>query len=398
MFELNNYNMHDQNTYKVLRFIILHGPLTKRQIQNYTGLSWGGVCNSTAKLMQWGLIEQRKQQEKVTSGRIPNKLDIKTTDNLCIGVDVTLGRINGILSSLNGKCLYSRNRIMQSNLSSVTVDALMEMLEDLFTHVDDSSKVKAIGLALPGSIVENWGRGKLEHPFHGVFPVNLKEMVQQRFGVMTEIFHDPDCLLVAELNAMPPEEIDDNIMVLRWSHGMGLSMMIHHKLYHGSSGTAGEIGHTVIDPSGNLCSCGKRGCLETYASVHVLLNSYKRAIDTGQCKLINSDIITFDDLIEAYQQNDPYVESLMTDAMNRTSMVLANTINIIDPKLVIVSGEFSRISKDKFDVFHSMTMQHVLKGSRAEICQSILDDNAAALGAALLMRDQIYSELFDSRL
>lgn len=397
MFELNNYKMHDENTYKVLRSIILHGPVTKRQIQNYTGFSWGGVCNSTAKLMQWGLIEQRKQQEKVTSGRIPNQFDVKTSDNLCIGLDVTLGRINGVLSSLNGKCIYSNNRMMQSNLSSATVQGLMEMLEDIFTQVDNPAKVKAIGLALPGSIVENWGRGSLEHPFHGVFPINLKEMVEERFGVMTEIFHDPDCLLVAELNAMSPESINDNIMVLRWSHGMGLSMMIHHKLYHGSSGTAGEIGHTVIDPNGNLCSCGKRGCLETYASVHVLLENYKKALNTGQCRPVNKDIITFYDLLEAYNQGDPFIKSLITDAMNSTSIVLANTINIFDPKFVIVSGEFSRIPKDKFDIFYSMTMQYVLKGSNSEICQSVLDDNAAALGAALLMRERVYFKLFDSR-
>lgn len=398
MFGLYNYTMHDVNTHRVFQYILTHGPLTKKSIQLYTNYSWGGVCNSISKLLQSNSILQYKQRihNTPTPGRIPTYFDINYKENLCVGVDVTLGRVTGVISYLNGECIYSKTNLMHSNLSKDMIEGLINMLEDIFNYVENPQHIKAIGLALPGSTVENWVKQKLEHPFHGVFPKNLQEIIQERFGVMTEVFHDPDCVLVAEFNNMSNEDIKDNILVLRWSYGIGLSMMIRGSIYHGSNGMAGEIGHTVINSKGELCSCGKRGCLETYSSVLVLLNKLKKEIYSGKCKELKQESInTFSDLLRLYEQRYEFVEDIMYEALEKTSITLANTINIIDPSIVIVSGEFSHIPKERFESFKCMIKQNMMIGSEAEIRQSVLDDNAAALGAALLMKDKIYYEMFD---
>lgn len=398
MFGLQNYKMNDLNTFKVFQCILKKGPLTKKEIQVHTDYSWGGVCNSISRLLKSDSVTQKKHSKNSTPGRIPYYFNINYEENLLVGIDVTLGRITGVISHLNGECAYCKTHLLESNLSEEVIEALFDMLEDLFKNVDNPSYVKAIGLAFPGSTVANWAMKKLEHPFQGVFPTNLQEIIEKHYGVMTEIFHDPDCLLVVEINNMYIDLIQENILGLRWSNGMGLSMLISGKIYHGSDGMAGEIGHTVIDPKGRKCSCGKNGCLETYASVHSLLKQLKDAVETGKCKSIEKTTpITFEILLKAYLEEDPFVVNLMEEALDKTSMALANAINIINPSLVIISGEFSRIPEEKFKYLRNKIEQHMMIGLETKILQSDLDDNAAAMGAALLMRERVYFEKIDPK-
>lgn len=398
MFGLQNYKMKDLNTYKVFQCMLEHGPLTKREIQKQTNYSWGGVCNSISRLLKSNSITQNKHNKNSTPGRIPYYFDINYEENLLLGLDVTLGGITGVISYLNGECVYCKSDLLESNLSEDVMEKLFDMLEELFAKASDPSYIKGIGLALPSSVIANWVMKRIEHPFQGVLPVNLKEMIEKRYGIITEIFHDPDCLLTAELNNIYTDLMQDNILGLRWSNGMGLSMLINGKIYHGSGGMAGEIGHTVIEANGRKCSCGKNGCLETYASVHNLLKELKNAVFTGKCTSIKkTTAITFDVLLNAYLEEDLFVVDLMEQAMEKTSMAIANAINIINPNLLVISGEFARIPEEKFNHLRKKIEQHVMIGLETEIFQSDLEEHAAAMGAALLLRERVYFEKIDTK-
>ncbi len=396
MLEFQKYIINDVNTKKVFESILEYGPIMKKDIQGYTNLSWGGVYNSITKLLKSNSIIQFKESQNKSPGRIPTFFDINYKENLCVGVDVTLGRIIGVISYLNGKCIYSKTILMESNLSKDMINGLMNMLNDIFEFVDHPQYIKSIGLALPSSTIQSWNKGQLEHPFHGDFPKNLREIIKSKFGVMTEIFTDPDCLLASELNNMPIDDKKDDIMVLRWSYGIGLSMMIRGSIYHGSNSMAGEIGHTVVEPNGNICTCGKRGCLETYASVHAIISRIKKEGHLKKHKGINNnEINTFSDVLELYNENYQFIREIINDALEKMAIILANAINIFDPSIVMISGEFSRIPNEKFESFKGMIKEHMMIGSETEIFQSILNDDAAALGAALLMKDRIYYEIFN---
>jgi predicted NBD/HSP70 family sugar kinase len=398
MIALKNYQLYDINTYRVFQCIVQHGPITKRKLQECTGLSWGSISNNTSKLLRVGAIKQNKSKQGVTSGRIPIYFDINDKDNLCIGIDATLGKVTGVVATLKGECLSSETNLIYSNQSSVIIQSLMIMLENIIAGTTNRKSLKAIGVALPGTIAKTSGRYYFEHPFQGVFPANLKEMIEERFGIETQIFQDPDCLLAAEINMMDPKDMRDNILSLRWSHGIGMSILLDGKLYHGTSGLSGEIGHMVIDPKGPLCSCGNQGCLEIYSSVHAVLSQVQKLIKTGECKISTGrdGIVHFDDVLYALDKGDPCVVKVMLEAIRTMAIALANTINITDPELVIVGGEYAGMPKEYFEVFQAATMQHVMKGSEVHIRQSTLDSNAAALGAALLLVDKVYYKQFDT--
>jgi predicted NBD/HSP70 family sugar kinase len=388
MIGFGSYNLYDKNTYRVFNCIIQHGPVTKRELQNYTGLSWGSIVNIIEKLLRLRAIK-KSSLTRLTSGRTSQCYDINDEDNLCIGVDATLGRVTGVLVSMKGECLYCETYHVNTNQSIAAVENIFKMLHNLMNRVSKASVIKAIGIALPGTIAKFSNKYYFEHPYQGVFPVNLQEQIEQRFGIETRIFQDPDCLLAAELSAMETQDLITNILALRWSHGIGMSILLNGKLYPGTCGLSGEIGHMVVDPDGPVCSCGKNGCLEIYSSVRAVLRQIKPS--SG-----NDNLTDFNEALHLLQAGDLETEVAILKAIRCMSTQLANAINLMDPQLVIIGGEFSGLPEKYFDLFREYTMKYVMRGSEVRIVPSVLNNNAAALGATLLLMDKMYYEQFDS--
>ena len=108
---------------------------------------------------------------------------------------------------------------------------------------------------------------------------------------------------------------------------MGASIILNHKVYDGSTNTAGEIGHTTLGKDGRLCKCGRRGCLETYISTHAILDDIK---------LMHGDSSAYKKDISKLSGDE--VMSLMDEKMDRLAQTLRNSVGIIDPDRVVVLG------------------------------------------------------------
>lgn len=397
MFGLQQYNLQDISTYRVYRCIVMNGPISKRKIQDFTGLSWGCICNSTVKLLQMDVIKQNKQETRVPSGRIPSLFEINDEDNFCIGIDATQGRVIGVVTALNGARLCSCTKMLPDNYASSVAACIMDMLADFMSNPKYQNAVKGIGIALPSIVVANFQRKGSEHPFIGPFPSNLRSIIQEKYGVLADIYCDPDCMLNSEIAAMQPDESHKGVLEIRWSRGIGSSMFTNGQLYHGANGYAGELGHVVVDPEGEKCTCGKQGCLETYASVRTLLSKANEAASTGlSAALAGKDNITFEDLNRAFEEGDIFASALMQRALDTMAQYLANMISIMDPDTVIISGEFARISESRFNDFTAKTRRYMMHGCSTSIIKSALPYDAAATGAALFMADAIYHECFDT--
>lgn len=391
--------MRDQSTYSVFQSIVRHGALTKRQVQELTGLSWGSVFNSIAKLSDVGVFHTVIKQH-AAAGRIPSYYAVSKQNYLCIGIEVAMDRVLGRIQALTGEGIYSCSRILHDNQSDLALEALFQVLEELFQKVANPSTIKAIGIALPGIIDTLKGRAMFVHHFQGFFPENMAEIVQQRFGVDAMIFHDTDCNLISELNARLPEEHIDDMMMFRWSYGIGMSMMLHGVLRNGSNGTAGEIGHMVMNPSGPLCTCGKTGCLEAYASVNAALKSVRRAIGMGLCEplLVDAKNLSSKDLLDALEAGNTYVESVIDSAIEYVAIALANAVNIIDPLHIIIAGEFSALPEQKYALLKRTIDKYKFGHNEVHILPAVLRDGAAATGAGLMLADKIYYEYIDSKI
>jgi predicted NBD/HSP70 family sugar kinase len=134
-------------------------------------------------------------------------------------------------------------------------------------------------------------------------------------------------------------------MVINLGWGSGLGMIVNGTLFRGHNGYAGELSHIPISDSNTLCECGKRGCLETEASLRVVAKKAIEEIKNGKTSNLQAtddpdEMIEF--IMHAALQGDQYAIELLSDIGARIGKAVAILTHIINPELIILSGRRSR--------------------------------------------------------
>src|SRR5215472_12936725 len=137
-------------------------------------------------------------------------------------------------------------------------------------------KVTSIAIGSPGPI--DLKRGVLVNPpnLHGWRNVPLSDLLGATTGAAVHLANDADLAAVGEFHHGAGQGVRKMVYVT-WSTGVGSGLIIDGKLYRGAHGTAGELGHTILDPDGPLCTCGQRGCLEQLAAGHGIASQTGRS-------------------------------------------------------------------------------------------------------------------------
>jgi glucokinase len=179
--------------------------------------------------------------------------------------------------------------------------------------------------------------------------------------------------------------------------GIGGAILTHGKLYHGSRGGAGEIGHTVIMVDGPLCSCGHRGCAEALASRTAMERDVRAAIKAGNksmvlkiMKLQNRPRMTSSVIARALRKGDPVMRQVFERAQYYLGILVANAVNLLDPECVVIGGGIAdRLGETFVAPIRRAAYPYFLRAQDAErvtIVPGSLGDNAGALGAIVAAR------------
>jgi predicted NBD/HSP70 family sugar kinase len=183
----------------------------------------------------------------------------------------------------------------------------------------------------------------------------------------------------------------DDFLTVTVGRGVGLGIVVNGQFYRGAHGGAGEFGHTVIDPDGPVCDCGKRGCLETFVGDPGLLRMAAEAAQRGE---MPGPVESMDNLIALAQEGNPAAQAVFVRAGNVLGREVANLINVFNPQRIIISGEGVRAGDWLFGPMRASVARHVMPGlaEDTEIRIDLWGDDAWARGAASL----VLRELFES--
>jgi predicted NBD/HSP70 family sugar kinase len=334
--------------YSVFNCIRRYGPLTKKDLQKRTGLSWGSISNHTAVLLAEKVIIEHTGQSEAAKGPNPSFYTINQHKNWIVGMDVQMNRICGAVITLDGNKICDRVLKLKNRNAPDVFKKIVDVMEFLFESVETPEEIKSIGFSMPGIINREEGKPLSVHHFTGVFPAAMLQILEEKFSVPAVIFHDPDCMLTAHLNRMSPEEYGEakNVLLIRWSHGIGVSIRLNGEFYYGGHHAAGEMGHMIVNPLGPRCLCGNKGCLEVYASFRCVLEKLEDCVRNGR---IDKAVLSRGDAGEpdseivwaAYRDRNEWVVSIIDECVDYMVSALVNTVKILDPWMVIIEGEFA---------------------------------------------------------
>ena len=176
------------------------------------------------------------------------------------------------------------------------------------------------------------------------------------------------------------------------SYGVSCQMIIGNKVLYGQSAAAGEIGHTVVQRGGPVCpTCGNKGCLEALAGERAVLQRCREAMLAGERTRLNElcdnpATLTMDHVLRAQELGDPVVGAIIDDVIDYLGMSLANTINLISPKIVVLDGRMLDTPKNRELILkavkRNMFLVHV---DRTRFLMLPYDPDRGARGAAAVV-------------
>src|SRR3989449_6013888 len=182
--------------------------------------------------------------------------------------------------------------------------------------------------------------------------------------------------------------------------GIGGGIIVKGKLYEGSRGGAGEIGHTVLMVNGPICSCGHRGCAEALASRTAMGRDVPAAIKSGARSMVleymkarRKDRMTSSVIQAALKKKDKIMGEVMARAEFYLGILVANFVNFLDPERVVIGGGVAeRLGEDFVGPIRQTAYEYFLRHRdrhRVKILPGRLGDNAGALGAVVLARQRL---------
>ena len=313
--------------------------------------------------------------------------------NLILGVDIGGTKVEAGLVASSGEVLISQRVPMAARSSE------KEGLKSVFAAIDllrrdhRARQAKAIGIAVPGWVDSNRGLvvDATNLPCWKQYPLARK--VSNRYRLPARLANDANAAALAE-SAWGAGAGYKHMFYVTLGTGIGVGMILNGELFAGTTGAAGEGGHMTIDLAGPLCGCGKRGCVEVYASgTAVGRHARERASENpvagarmlaaagGAVDKLTAEIVT-----RAADDGDPLAQEILQSSADRLAIWLGGIIDLLEPQVIVIGGGFGRVM-----MRYAPRMRDKLKTwainpncKRVKIVNAYFRSQSALVGAAAL--------------
>ncbi len=379
--------MRGINRAAILTTIKSHGLIDRAQVARLTGLSPATVTGITSELIEEGLVFE-KQPGDSRGGRPPILLAINPRGGFVIGIKLMEDHALGALTDLESTVLAKDSRPLANKSSATAISALSDLVESLLSSANiGHSRLLGVGIGLAGVVDSE--RGILrESPFFGWRDLPLRELLQNHVQAPIYLDNDVNTLTLAEQWFGAGQGVD-HFLTVTVGRGIGLGIVANGRFYRGVGGGAGEFGHTLIDPHGPLCDCGKHGCLETYAGYPGLLRQAHEAFEAGR---LDQDVDSIETLVALAEHNIQPAIDILAQSGALLGRAISNLINVFNPALLVISGEGVKLGPHFFtplqNTLQQFSMPNLFEDMRIQI--EPWGDDVWARGAASLVLRRLF--------
>ncbi len=259
-------------------------------------------------------------------------------DGTCIlCMNVSPYRIESILTD---SLITPQSPFLLTEIAVKTPEALLAHIEKLFHDYRKSYRNVPIKLALSvhGQVNPTTGvsQNMPQAPWNSA--IEIKYLLEERLN--TELLLDNDCVMLALAEKWQNQDKQHDFCVINVDYGIGSSFVINQQIYRGNLFGSGQIGHTIIEPEGRLCSCGRSGCLETVASLSAMKKQARDwlAADRSAQDDALPHTPSTQELIDRYHRGDQAVRAMVMRAASALGLSLYNFLNILNINHIYLYG------------------------------------------------------------
>lgn len=264
-------------------------------------------------------------------------------------------------------------------------------------HQIPESKILGLGVDMPGLIDSACG---INYTIKKEKYQKVGALLAQRFKKLVYIDNDARMHAYGEY-CFGAAKGYENAIIIHWSWGLGLGIFVNGKLYSGNNGFAGEFSHIPIVENGDLCICGKRGCLETIASSNTIIKRIKQGISEGEISSVinkfydNPENVTPEDVINAARLGDEFCISILNEIGIGMGKGLSYIIQLLNPEVIVLSGPISKANQYVLSPIQQSLNRLCLEkiSGNTNILISDQGDFSALLGTSEMVLQRIFAGL-----
>lgn len=380
-------------TDEVFRLLWRKKRLSRADIARELNLSRSTSSKIVDTLLESGLISE-VGTAKSSGGRKPIVLEFQDDARGVLGIDMGASHISVALTDLRGKVL---DWVERDHPVRMDPDGSRSLAMELCDHLLGKKKrpmnwLLSVGVAVPSPVDPLQPRYLSEVVIPAWQGRSGIEQLESHFQVPVFIDNDANLGTLAEF-WWGAGRNRRNFTYIKISTGIGAGYVLNGELYRGTSGVAGEFGHVSLDPNGEQCVCGLRGCLATRASTPAMIKRANALLEKFPYSSLNSTEINQYTIADAAMNGDPLAEQVLHEVADSLGTALIGWMNLMNPELVVVGSGSPHIDNLVLPIVRQKVSNSTLiPNASVDIQSSQFGMQGIAVGAATLVIDRMVAE------
>jgi predicted NBD/HSP70 family sugar kinase len=319
----------------LLHLIRERQPISRVDIARITGLHPGTISSIVLRLIRKGVIFEGAEGPS-SGGRKPTYLNINAENAYILGIDIGVRDTAYAVSDFNGRILKQKNTITDGDPREF-ISKLAGEINKLIKREYSRVKFAGVGVSVPGLIRRETGEVAVS-PNLSWKDLPLKALLEAKLQLPVYVENDANAAAFSELWYGPLEDIKVKTLIyILVVDGLGCGLIINGELHVGSKVGMGGFGHMCIEPNGELCSCGRKGCWETLASESATIARYHRLMSNKNGSITTS--IT--DIIAQANRGEPKAVAAITATAEYLGDGIASLAHGLSPESIVIGGEIA---------------------------------------------------------
>ncbi len=374
---INLKNMRRSNRLLVLSMLRDYGPVSRTDLTRRLKCDGTTITHIVRDLQRENLIVS-KGSVNFTGGRPKELLDLNQDAMNAIGISFEPPYISGVISDLRGNIKFCERILVGTSVSSSELSGMAIKLMTSLLAKTDPEKLIGTGIGTYGVLVPDTKTVVASGFFPSIKGIHWMELFQEKFNITPEVIDSTLAKALYEIHLNNGNGSNSNFLLIDAGFGIACVTVMNGVPVTSPAGYIGEFGHTIAEPGGKLCCCGRKGCLEAVASLQAIVEK------TGKYWKKKAPV---EEIIMKYNAGDNTTVKIVNDSAKTIGFATGNLLTTFPTCKIIFTGQMTNFGKKYFNVFAETVEQTAfpLFMGNTKISMAQNHDDNATLGACSLV-------------
>lgn len=329
-------------------------------------------------------------------GRRPTIYSLSPEKKHVIVIDITTHDTKIFVLNFKNEIIHEEDYNLRLTAEPTFLLELFELIDITISKLKSQDKeIISIGITIPGLVNKRTGINRTYKNLN-FENKSLSLRISENFKLPVFILNDSKAAAYGEAKFGVGKNMT-HVLSINVDWGVGLGVVFNGQIFNGASGFAGELGHIQVNPEGELCGCGKVGCLDTVTSASSLLKSIKSGLKNGQISILsefkdNLEKINLEMVIEAAKNGDAFAIDILYNIGIELGKGLSVAVHLFNPQIIVIDGVLSKAGKIIVNPVEHAINKYCLPDFKDELLIEVtnLGDFAKILGVNAFMANRLF--------